>query len=235
MNGIIIIDKPSGITSHDVVARIRRVLIASVPAYQRTSVPKVGHGGTLDPLATGVLPILIGSATKLSSKVMDGEKEYLATIKFGEATDTDDAEGKVIDTKPVPADLLQRLKTILPQFMGKIQQVPPNYSAIKIKGRCAYKIARKDEVVDLPERSVEVFELEILKEAAPYIDIRVKCSKGLYIRSLARDFGAKIGCGGHIYSLRRTVCGRYTITNAMKLNEISTLQDIERMLHAPDF
>jgi tRNA pseudouridine55 synthase len=123
----------------------------------------------------------------------------------------------------------------LPQFIGKVKQTPPIYSAIKVGGKTAYKVARKNGIVELPEREVEVLELEISKEEPPYIEIRVKCSKGVYIRALARDFGAKIGCGGHIHSLRRVLCGRYTINNAVKLNEISTLQDIERVLHAPDF
>lgn len=220
MNGILIIDKPSGMTSFDVVRRIRRI----------SGEKKVGHGGTLDPLASGVLPILIGSATKLSNEVMQGDKEYLAGIKFGVATDTDDSEGKTVSTGSVPKDLLSRLTALIPDFLGNIMQTPPIYSAIKKDGRPMYKAARKGEKVELEPRPVKICELELLEASGDTVTLRVKCSKGTYIRALARDLGSKIGCGAHIISLRRTLCGTYGIDDAKKLDEISSLQDIERVL-----
>lgn len=223
MNGILIVDKPSGITSHDVVQRIRRI----------SGVRKVGHGGTLDPLATGVLPVLIGSATKLADSVIGGDKEYLATIKLGETTDTDDSSGTVIEKNELPADLEKRLNNILPAFVGKIDQAPPVYSAIKKNGRKMYKIARKGGKVALEPRKVEIFSLTLEKVSPPLLKIRVKCSKGTYIRALARDIGARLGCGGHIVELRRIASGGFRIDNALKLDEISTLQDILRVLVTP--
>ncbi len=220
MNGILIIDKPSGVTSFDVVRRIKRI----------SGAKKVGHGGTLDPLATGVLPILIGSATKLSMQVMEGEKEYIAGIKFGVTTDTDDAQGVILDSKTPPDDLLDRVKMAIPKFLGIIQQLPPIYSAIKQNGQPAYKKARKGEKVEVAPRQVEIKEIDVVEAGRDVVSIRVKCSKGTYIRSLARDLGAEIGCGAHIISLRRTICGAYSINDAEKLDEISSLQDIERML-----
>jgi tRNA pseudouridine55 synthase len=224
MNGILLIDKPSGMTSHDVVARIRRILSVGV---------RVGHGGTLDPLATGVLPILIGSATMLSAQVMQGEKEYIAEIKLGEETDTDDAKGRVVGSGPVPEDIEAELRTVLPMFLGRIEQVPPAYSAIKRGGKKAYKAARQGQKLELGSRAVEVKELELLGVKPPLFTIRVKCSKGTYIRALARDLGWAMGTFGHITNLRRTACGPFKASEAVELNKISTGQEIMAMLRTP--
>lgn len=223
MNGILIIDKPSGITSHDVVQRIRRI----------TKIKKVGHAGTLDPLATGVLPILVGSATKLSDQIMGGVKEYVTTVKFGESTDTDDAEGKVLTTKPVPEDLRSELEKVMHKFKGIIRQTPPNFSAIKQNGRCSYKLARKGLEVKLESREVEVKELEVLEVNPPTAIFRVKCSKGTYIRALARDIGEAIGCCGHVQTLRRTICSGYNVKDSTELTKIFTLQDVVNVLRPP--
>lgn len=221
MNGIIIIDKPSGYTSHDIVAIIRRI----------TKVKRVGHAGTLDPLATGVLPILIGSATKLSATLTGGDKEYIATIKFGEKRDTDDAKGVIVETKDVPKDLEVRIKEVLPKFLGKITQRVPDYSAVKKEGRTLYKMARRGEKFEAPLREVNIENIEIMGVEDASITVRVKCSKGTYIRALARDMGEAIGTFAHISALRRTVSSGFKIEAATKLSEISTLQDVERMLH----
>jgi len=233
MNGIIIIDKPSGMTSHDVVDRVRRL----------SGAKKVGHGGTLDPLATGVLPILVGSATKLSREVMEGEKEYEVGLRFGSATDTDDAEGKVIKESPVPFDLLERIKAALPRFKGEIEQIPPAYSAIKIGGTPAYKRARKGDAPVLQPRRITIHEIEFIApshktDSASHktdsvVFLRVNCSKGTYIRALTRDLGAAVGCPAHVESLRRTRCGRFRIDNAHPLEKLSTLQDLIRVLGTP--
>jgi tRNA pseudouridine55 synthase len=223
MNGIIIIDKPTGMTSHDVVNRIRRI----------SGVKRVGHGGTLDPLASGVLPILVGSATKLSQKIMDGDKEYIAGITFGKATDTDDSLGKVIREGPIPWDILERIKAVLPGFLGRIEQIPPQYSAIKTNGRPAYKEARMGGRVELKPRTVTVHQMDLIEGDLETFLFRVKCSKGTYIRALARDIGMTIGCPAHISSLRRTRCGQFSEDAAHPLEKLSTLQDLSHMLGTP--
>lgn len=224
MNGILLIDKPSGITSHDVVARIKRI----------TKAKKVGHGGTLDPLATGVLPILINDATKLAGSLLDGDKDYLTTIKFGETTDTDDKEGKVISTSPVPVDLEDKIKEVVPKFLGKIEQTPPQYSAIKKNGKPVYKLARKGITVQIDPRTVEIKDIFIFEVFPPYATLQIKCSKGTYIRALARDIGANVGCGGHVTALRRVGHGKFSIEDAIELDKLSTLQDVMRVLDAPN-
>lgn len=244
MDGILLIDKPSGMTSHDVVAKIRRIINLSTykPINLVTRV-KVGHGGTLDPLATGVLPILIGNATKLADKILSGEKEYLTTIKFGETTDTDDAEGKILETRPVTGDSERRLKEILPRFLGVIEQIPPIFSAIKLNGVPSYKLARKCSgracsantgkasfAATLKPRLVEIKALNLESVSPPYATICVRCSKGTYIRALARDLGEILGCGGHVFELRRLASGSFKIEDAGKLEEVSTLQDVINML-----
>jgi len=232
MNGILIIDKPKGMTSHDVVVRIRRILKTNAPTHQRTNEPKVGHGGTLDPLATGVLPILIGNATKLSQEVMKGDKEYIATIKFGEKTDTDDADGKKIGEKTVPIDLEGALRQVLSEFVGKITQIPPKYSAIKKNGIPLYKIARKNAEIEPLPREVVIYEIEIFEIKGEEAVIKVKCQKGTYIRSLARDIGDRLGCYAHIKELKRTLCGKFSIEDAVPLEKFFSRQEVEAMLHA---
>lgn len=237
MNGILIIDKPSGITSHDVVAHIRHIVNLPSPQLNKLSrlnKLKVGHGGTLDPLATGVLPILLGSATKLSAQVMSGRKEYIATLKLGEVTDTDDACGKILEFRPVPPDTKQALECILPHFIGNIRQRPPAYSAIKKDGQPAYKLARKGHEVKLEERLITIEKISIIGADLPFVSMQIVCSKGTYIRALARDIGEALGCGAHITALRRVASGNFNIAHAQPLEKVSTLQDIEAVLIAPE-
>ncbi len=223
MDGIIVIDKPKGVTSHDVVDRIRRI----------SGVRRVGHGGTLDPLATGLLVILIGRATKMSEEVMGGDKEYVATIKLGEERDTDDAMGVVTNVAAVPQDAIERLQAALPKFTGDILQRPPAYSAIKKNGTKLYKMARKGIKIEAEPRAVRVDSIAVEVGLLPFVQLRIKCSKGTYIRALARDLGREIGSFAHIVELRRTRSGAFKIEDGKKLSEISTLQDIMVMLDDP--
>src|SRR3989344_4881699 len=190
MNGIVLISKPKVITIHDVVDRVRRI------TGERT----VGHAGTLDPLAEGLLIILIGrDATRRQAEFMAGEKEYVATVHLGAVSDTDDAEGTIEMTKPkaqIPNEI--QINATLKRFTGEIQQVPPTYSAIKLKGRKAYELARKGSVPKLAPRAVEIKEIELLEYMYPLLRLRVVCSKGTYIRALGRDIGQELGCGAYL-------------------------------------
>jgi tRNA pseudouridine55 synthase len=205
MNGVIVADKPADWTSHDVVARVKRRLKAR----------KVGHLGTLDPRATGVLPLVINGATKFARFLDGGPKVYEAALKLGVETDTLDSEGRVTGTADTDSvkreDILDAFKT----FKGRIKQVPPMFSAVKLRGTPLYKLARKGIVVERADKEVEVFDLEITDISMPYVSFRVSCSKGTYIRSLASDIGRLLGCGAHLSSLRRTSSGEFKIDEAL--------------------
>ncbi|WP_341719617.1 tRNA pseudouridine(55) synthase TruB [Micromonospora sp. FIMYZ51] len=220
-DGLIVVDKPGGMTSHDVVARIRRLA--------RTR--RVGHGGTLDPMATGVLVIGVGRATRLLTYVIGAGKSYTATIRLGQATVTDDAEGDVIATTPAGRLTDEAVRSALAALTGEIDQVPSAVSAIKINGQRAYKRVREGEDVALPARRVTISRLEVLaiRRAAPDVvdvDVEVTCSTGTYIRAIARDAGLALGVGGHLTALRRTAVGGF------HLAEAATLDELER--RAPD-
>lgn len=193
MDGILVVDKPSGPTSHDICQHFKRQLGAK----------KVGHAGTLDPLATGVLILLIDGATKLQPIFLGKDKEYLFTMRLGIATDTYDSQGKIIETHPAHPELVEGLRTHLPQFTGKILQKPPAFSAIKKNGQPLYKMARRGEVVETIARPVTVYSLEIVEENFPEVTLQVRCSSGTYVRSIAHDLGQLLGCGAHITALRR--------------------------------
>ena len=213
INGWIAVDKPAGITSAGVVAQVKRA----------TGAAKVGHGGTLDPLATGVLPIALGEATKTVQYVMDGTKVYAFRIRWGEARDTDDAEGAVTETsdlRPSESGIL----AALPRFIGAIEQVPPDYSAIKVNGRRAYDLAREATEMVLKARTVVVgaFELRAMPDA-DNADFVVTCGKGTYMRSLARDLARAVGTVGHICALRRTACGPFVEERAISLDKLVEL------------
>ncbi len=211
MNGFLNIDKPAGMTSTDVVRRVRRL------AGQK----RVGHGGTLDPLATGVLPIALGLATRLLEYMLEEEgKSYLATVQLGSTTDTDDAEGAIIATAPVPPLDLATLEATLQPFRGTITQIPPRYAAIRVDGRRLYDYARAGEVVAIPARTVTIEQLDLLEWTADTLVIEVACSKGTYIRSLARDLGASLGCGAHLTALRRTQAGVFDLATAVPLADL---------------
>ena len=225
MNGILLIAKPKGITSHDVVDRVRRI------TGERT----VGHAGTLDPLAEGLLIILIGrDATRRQAEFMAGEKEYVATVHLGAVSDTDDAEGTIEMTKPkaqIPNEI--QINATLKRFTGEIQQVPPTYSAIKLKGRKAYELAREGTTPVIEPRTVEIKEIELLEYAYPLLRIRVVCGKGTYIRSLARDIGRTLGCGAYLTALTRTRSGAFHLDDAVSLDALTPENWISFILPLP--
>ncbi|MBI1911865.1 MAG: tRNA pseudouridine(55) synthase TruB [Deltaproteobacteria bacterium] len=205
MNGVLIVDKPKGWTSHDAVAAVKRKLGAK----------KVGHLGTLDPLATGVLVLVIDGATKFATSLDTGQKEYLSTLKLGEETDSYDTEGKVVFTGDYSNITAEDIKKALGTFTGKIQQVPPMYSAIKKGGTPLYKLARKGVVLEREPREVEIFSLEVTRIELPLVEFRVACSKGTYIRSICHDTGKILGCGAHLTELKRLACGDFKIEDAV--------------------
>lgn len=213
LSGILVVDKPGDWTSHDVVAKLRNSL----------KIKRIGHGGTLDPMATGVLPIFIGQATRLSNNSTDADKEYIAGLRLGVVTDTQDITGKVL-SESVSTVTVSDLLKILPQFTGTIQQIPPMYSAKKHKGKKLYELARKGVEVAREPREINIFSLEIVDNSQSESDftLRIACSKGTYIRTLCHDIGAALGCGGTMSSLRRTRSGQYKIEDAHKLDDILT-------------
>ncbi len=215
MDGLLIINKPKGWTSFDVVAKIRNKL----------GVKKVGHTGTLDPMATGVLVLCLGKATKKVQEMTGYDKEYVAEITLGATSNTDDAEGEIKSSKlPAPSSKLptdDEIQNILKEFKGKIKQVPPQFSAKKIKGRRAYQMARKGQKVGLKPVEITIHELELLDYKWPILKIRVLCSKGTYLRSLARDMGQKLGVGGYLSALNRTKVGNFSLNKAVSIEEAS--------------
>ncbi len=211
VSGVLVVDKPIGLTSHDVVQIIRR----------GTGIRRAGHTGTLDPRASGVLVVLIGPAVRLSEYVSASDKRYQATIRLGSSTDTYDADGTYTSpTVPVDDVTEEGFDEILQKFVGTIEQVPPPYSAVKVKGRKAYEMARQGEEVDLEPRTIQVYSLEILEWAPPEVVVDVYCSSGTYVRSLAHDLGKQLGCGAHLIGLRRTKSGRFTLRDAVPLRRL---------------
>ena len=215
MHGWLILDKPLGLGSTQAVSAVKRVLRGG--GYPRV---KVGHGGTLDPLATGVLPVALGEATKLAGRLLDSDKVYEFTIRFGEQTDTLDAEGAVIATSPVRPDATG-IAAVLPRFTGPIEQMPPAYSALKIDGARAYDLARAGEEVVLAMRQVTVYALDLVEADAGGATLRAHVSKGTYIRSLARDIALELGTAGHVAMLRRTKAGPFDLTHAVSLDKLA--------------
>jgi tRNA pseudouridine55 synthase len=207
--GLLVIDKPTGPTSHDIVNIVRR----------GTQIRKVGHTGTLDPYASGVLLVLLGSVTRLAEYLLEVDKEYLATIRFGTATSTFDASGRVTATRPFTF-LEETLAAKLATFVGERLQVPPIYSAIKIGGRKAYDLARRGEEIDMAPRRVNIYELELLRWESPNAVVRVRCSRGTYIRSIAHDVGEAMGSHAHLVSLRRIRLGPFSVERATPLEEL---------------
>jgi len=219
IDGLLIVDKPEGITSLGVVREVKR----------RLGMKKAGHIGTLDPFATGVLPIAINEGTKLVPFLEEGPKEYKAVLKLGEETTTDDLTGKVVFKKPWEGVASEIIHDAFQTFLGKIQQIPPMFSAIKIQGKPLYRLARKGIEVERKEREVEIFSIQIDHIDLPQVWFSVSCSKGTYIRTLGRDIGRKIGCGACLLHLRRIRSGPFTLEKAISwgsLNELSKKEDI---------
>ena len=223
MNGIVIIDKPAGWTSQDVVSKLRGVL----------QTRRIGHGGTLDPMATGVLPVFVGRATRGVEFFEHAEKTYEATLRLGLTTDTEDITGAVLEEKPVSVTR-EQLDAVLARFRGEIQQIPPMYSALKVNGQKLYDLARKGKEVARPARSITVFRLECLEFSGNTARLLVHCSKGTYIRTLCKDIGAALGCGGCMESLRRVAAGAYTIDQAIPLADLVAHADPESYLRPVD-
>ncbi|MEA2554446.1 MAG: tRNA pseudouridine55 synthase [Fimbriimonadaceae bacterium] len=211
MLGILLIDKPLGITSHDVVNAVRR----------KFGTKRVGHAGTLDPLGSGLLVVAVGPATRFLQYLPLEPKEYEGTITFGKRTDSYDAEGQVVSEAPVPDDLAARLHELHPRFAGLIEQLPPMFSAVKIGGQPLYKYARKGEEIERKSRMIHISSLEFVSVDGADVDFRLVCSGGTYVRTLADDLGQAVGCGAYLTRLRRTRVGRFSISGAVPLDQIS--------------
>ena len=227
MNGIIIIDKPQEWTSNDVVSRLRRVF----------NTRRIGHGGTLDPMATGVLPVFVGRATRGVEFFEHAEKVYEATLRFGLTTDTEDITGKVLTETEVTLTEAD-VRNVLPKFRGDILQVPPMYSAIKVGGQKLYDLARKGREVERQPRNITIHELEMLEFTGIEARLRVRCSKGTYIRTLCKDIGEALGCGGCMAALRRVEAGEYTLEGSIPLRQLLDIseagEDVEHLLRPVD-
>ncbi len=213
LDGALLIDKPAGPTSHDIVDTVRQ-------CYR---IKKVGHCGTLDPAATGLLILLLGRATKLSEKMMADDKVYVGSFKLGETTNTYDAEGEIGETKPVPDLTLEALQEAANAYLGDQMQLPPMVSAIKINGTPLHKLARKGLEVERRERFIHLYKFLISAYEPPYAWFKIACTKGTYVRSLAHDLGQALGCGAHLAGLRRTISGRFKVSAATRLEELTTL------------
>ncbi len=219
IHGLLNVCKARGYTSHDVVAVVRRVL----------GTRRVGHAGTLDPLAEGVLPLCVGRYTRLVDQLADRDKGYHAEIELGARTTTDDAEGEVVEQRPVPDLSAAALESALGAFRGPITQVPPQFSAIKVAGQRAYDVARRGDALELAGRPVTVHRLEVVAWAPPKLTLVIVCSKGTYIRSIARDLGAALGCGAHLTRLVRLWVGNFGLDTAHSLEEIRAAADAGRV------
>jgi tRNA pseudouridine55 synthase len=227
MDGILNIHKATGMTSHDVVAKIRKLLKQK----------RVGHAGTLDPAASGVLPICVGQGTRVAEYLSESGKAYQAEILFGTVTDTYDAEGIILRTYDTSTLTLSTIETILPEFLGPQMQMPPRYSAIKLQGQPAYKRMRAGEEITLTARPVTFYQLHILDWQAPRLTLAIDCSKGTYIRSLAYDLGERLGYGAHLSALIRTRSGPFQLAESVTLEQIAQAIEqntIEQLLISPD-
>lgn len=221
MDGIIVINKEKDYTSHDVVAKLKKKL----------NISKVGHTGTLDPNATGVLPILIGKGTKFSKYLINHDKTYKAQIELGKKTDTVDVEGNVIEEKPVDTEYIkQNLVQVLESFVGKQEQVPPMYSAIKKNGKKLYEYARKGEKIEVEPRKIEIYKIELVKYNEKNIEFIVSCSKGTYIRSLCEDIAEKLNTVGYMKNLERLQVGEFNIEKSVLIDDVN-IENIEKYLY----
>jgi tRNA pseudouridine55 synthase len=220
LDGVLLLDKGIGLSSNDALMRAKRLFLAK----------KAGHTGTLDPLASGLLPLCFGEATKFSQDLLEADKTYEATMRLGIRTTTGDAEGEVLETRPVEGDAtnIERLEAVLARFRGPISQVPPMHSALKRDGKPLYEYARAGQIVERAARDVTIHALELLHVALPDVTFRVTCSKGTYVRTLAEDIGAALGCGAHLIALRRTGVGALTLERAVTLEALDAMEPSER-------
>lgn len=211
--GFLLINKPPSITSHDVIDRLREI----------TGIKKIGHAGTLDPFASGLLIAgVTREATKKLSQFLKADKEYIATLKLGEVSDTFEREGKIIKRIVKKPPILKKIKEILKSFLGEIKQIPPPFSAKKVKGKKAYELARKGIKMELRPEKIKIYQIEILRYKFPFLKIKVRCSSGTYIRSLAFDIGEKLECGAYLEKLVRTKIGKFTLKKAISLSNLDS-------------
>jgi len=213
VNGILLLDKPAGLTSNAALQAVKKLYAAR----------KAGHTGSLDPLATGLLPLCFGEATKVSGFLLDADKYYQVTCKFGEQTSTGDAEGEVIESRPLDGLNEKQLRKVLEGFRGDIEQIPPMYSALKHKGERLYKLARQGVEVEREPRQVTIFELELVNFEAPVAELRVHCTKGTYVRTLIEDIGEQLGCGAHVIGLRRNGVGPFDDSNMIDMEGLEAV------------
>ena len=225
LDGALLVDKPAGWTSHDVVAKIRN----------QFRIPKVGHCGTLDPGATGLLIIVLGRGTKLSEKLMSSDKVYEGEAKFGEVTDSYDADGQIVATHPVPPLTVEQLSNEAGKFAGDLMQLPPMVSAVKMQGVPLYKLARQGVEVERKERLIHIYSYRFTAYAEPIGTFRVACTKGTYVRSLVHDLGQRLGCGAHLRSLRRVDAGKFSVNEATPLENILRWSQAELEKHVVPF
>lgn len=217
VHGILLLDKRLGVSSNKALQEVRRLFDAN----------KAGHTGSLDPLATGLLPLCFGEATKVSALMLDDDKRYQTLVQLGVMTDTGDAEGQVLETRPVPELTVDVINACLKKFTGEIDQVPPMYSALKHNGKKLYELARAGETVDRKARRITIYDLQLLDFSKDQLRLDVRCSKGTYIRSLAEDIGHELGCGGTVKELRRLEAGRFSIENAKTLEQLAEMDEQE--------
>jgi tRNA pseudouridine55 synthase len=217
LDGVLLLDKPLGLSSNDALIRAKRLYLAK----------KAGHTGTLDPLATGLLPLCFGEATKFSQDLLEADKTYEATMRLGIRTTTGDAEGEALEIRPVDCDEVA-VRAALPRFIGEITQIPPMYSALKRDGKPLYEYARAGQTLEREGRQITIHALELIACALPDVTFRVTCSKGTYVRTLAEDIGAALGCGAHLVALRRTGVGALTLAGSVTLDALSDATEAER-------
>jgi tRNA pseudouridine55 synthase len=219
LHGMLLLDKSPGMSSNGAVQRVKRLFQAN----------KVGHTGSLDPIATGLLPLCLGEATKLSGFLLNSDKRYFTRVRLGRATTTADSEGEILEEKPVPVLDEAMIEAVLQPLRGEIEQMPPMYSALNYQGRKLYELARQGVEVERAPRKISIYELRLLEFGMDYLDLDVHCSKGTYIRTLAADIGAALGCGGHVEQLRRTAVGNFVLADAVRFETLETLDDAARL------
>ncbi|CAB4242540.1 tRNA pseudouridine synthase B [Methylacidimicrobium sp. AP8] len=220
IDGVLLLDKPKGCTSHDMVDFLRR----------RFGLRKVGHCGTLDPLATGLLVLVLGKATRIQDLLMAEDKTYRGTMRLGQITDTQDADGRILEERPVPSYSLDQLEAVFAKFSGEFLQVPPMVSAIKHHGKPLYKLAREGKVIERPPRAVEVYSYRILEWKPPMLGFEISCRKGFYVRTYCHDIGLALGCGAHLAELRRLQSGNFSVERALSFASLQQMHRAEELL-----